>query len=101
MRQLDAAQVEPLLDAQQPPVDERRQRVGRGARGGEGARRRSSAMFSRKPESVEQLVLDDPAHGRRLVRQRALVEIAEDGVARAGQQVQRDLVASLARCACR
>ena len=43
----------------------------------------------------EQLVLDEPAHGRRLVGERALVEIAEDRVVRAGQQVERDLVAAL------
>ena len=31
MRQLDPAHVEPLLDAQQPAIDQRRKRVRRGA----------------------------------------------------------------------
>src|SRR5207302_9710543 len=37
VRELDAAQVEPLLDAQQPPVDEHRERAGRSSRLGETA----------------------------------------------------------------
>ena len=94
--QFDAAHVEPFLDAQQPPVDERRERVsGAAPAAAKCARRRLLRDVLAEAGFGQQLVLDDPAHGRRLVRERALVEIAEDGVPRAGQQVQRDLVASL------
>jgi hypothetical protein len=43
----------------------------------------------------QELVFDDAAHRRGLVGECPLVEIAEDGVVRAGQQVERDLVPSL------
>ena len=47
----------------------------------------------------EQVVLDELAHARRLVGERALVEFGEDGVARAGEQVGGDLGRGPARCA--
>ena len=43
----------------------------------------------------EQVVLDHLAHARRLVGERALVELGEDGVARAGEQVGGNLGAAL------
>ncbi len=49
----------------------------------------------------EQVVLDHLAHAGRLVGERALVELGEDRVARAGEEVGGDLVAALrdaARC---
>ena len=62
------------------------------------AKRCSQALLGdvlAKARVGEQLVLDDPAHRRGLVGQRALVEIAEDGGVRARQQVERDLGAPL------
>ena len=99
--QLDSAHVEAFLDTQQPPIDQRRERVGRGARGGEVRAQAFLGDVLAEARVGEQLVLDDPAHGRRLVGQRAFVEIAEDGVVGAGEQIQRDFARAPARCACR
>ena len=77
------------------------QRVGRSAGGG---KRLEHALLGQAFAIAglgQQLVLDDAAHALRLVGQRALVEFAEDRVARAGQQVGGDLRAALrhgARC---
>ena len=91
MRQLDAAHVEAFLDAQQPAVDELRQRIGLGACRGQ---RLGHALLGQALAIAglgEQFVLDDAPHAGRLVSQRALVELRQDRVARAGQQVRRNL----------
>ncbi len=57
---------------------------------------RSSRRSTRRASELavarlgEQLVLDHAAHARRLVGERALVELREDGLARAGEQVRGD-----------
>ena len=71
---LDPAQVEPLLDAQQPAVDERRQRVRRRAHRGESLAHALLGQAFAKARLGEHLVLDEFAHAGRLVGQRPLVE---------------------------
>ena len=95
MRQLDAAHIEPLLDAQQPAVDQRRERVGSGARLGEATEQALLGDVLAEAGVREQLVLDDAPHGRRLVGERALVEVAQDAGVRAGEEIEGDLVAAL------
>ena len=56
---------------------------------------RSSARLSRKPDSVSIWSSMNVRTPGRLVGERALVELGEDRVARAGEEVGRDLVASL------
>ena len=76
VRELDAAHVEPFLDAQQAPVDELRQRVRRSADRGE---RLSHALLGQalaKARLGQHLVLDELAHTGGLIGQRALVELA-------------------------
>jgi hypothetical protein len=93
--QLDAADVEPFLDTQQPAVDQGRQRSGRGAGLGEGLQHPLLGDVLAKARVGEQLVLDEAAHARWLVGQCPFVELGEDVGVRAGQQVGRDLGAAL------
>ncbi len=95
VRELDAAHVEPLLDAQQPPVHERGQRIGRGAGIGEGLEHALLGQALAEAGVRQQLVLDHLAQRRRLIGERALVELGQDGVVRAGEQVGGDLGAAL------
>ena len=95
VRELDAPHVEALLDAQQPPVDERRERVGSSTCLGE---RLADALLGNafaKAGFREQLVLDEAPHPLRLVGERAFVELGEDRVVRPGEQIGRDLGATL------
>ena len=91
VRQFDATHVEAFFDAQQAAVDQLRQRVGRGT----GREQRLGHALLGQALAVarfgQQFVLDHAPHARRLVRQRALVELRQDRVARAGQQVGGDL----------
>jgi hypothetical protein len=84
VRQLDAPHVEPLLDAEQAPVDEHRERIGRGTRCGETLLHALLGQALAVAGLGQQIVLDELPHARRLVGQRALVELAENIVAGAG-----------------
>ena len=76
MRELDAAHVEPFLDAQQAPVDQLRE----GIRRGTGAGQRLDHALLGEALAVaglgQQFVLDEAPHALRLVGERALVEFA-------------------------
>ena len=101
VRELDAAHVEAFLDAQQSTIDELGERVGFGARRCQGLRNALLGEALAIAGFRQQLVFDDAPHTGRLVDQRALVELRQDRVARAGQQVGRDLApcpAPAARC---
>jgi hypothetical protein len=91
MRQLHSAHVEPLLDAQQPPVDERGQRIGRRAGGRQAFLHALLGQAFAMAGLGEQVVFDELTHTGGLVRQCAFVEFAEYVVARAGQQVGGNL----------
>ena len=95
MRELDAAHVQPLLDAQQAPVDQRGQRIGRRTGGGEGLLHTLLGQAFAMAGLGEQVVLDELAHAGGLIGQRALVELGEDVVARACQQVRGNFGATL------
>ena len=88
VRELDAAHVEPLLDAQQAPVHQLRERVRRRARGGQ---RLGHALLGQALAIAglgEQFVLDHAPHARGLVGERALVEFAS-GSCRANRPAGR------------
>ena len=95
VREFRAAQVEPLLDAQQAPVDQRGERVGRGAGGGEGLQHALFGQALAEARLGQHLVFDELAHAGRLVGERAFVELGENRLARAGQEVDRDLAPAL------
>ena len=78
VRELDAPHIEPLLDAQQPAIDQHRERIGRGAGRLEAADQPLFGDVLAKARAGQQLILDDLAHRGRLIGQRALVEVAED-----------------------
>ena len=88
VRELDTPQVQAFLDAQQASVDQLRQRVGRSAGRVEALAQSLLGDVLAEAGIGEQVVLDDPAHLRWLVGQRALVEIREDLLVRAGEQVK-------------
>ena len=96
MRELDAAHVESFLDAQQATVDQLRERIGRRARRRQRLRDPLLGQALAVAGLGQQLVLDDAPHARGLVGERALVEFGEDRVARARQQIGRDLAAPCA-----
>ena len=88
MRKLDAAHIEPLFDAQQPPVDQQRQRSG-GCAGCTEQRRNPlfRDVFAISGLS-EKFVLDHPSHSGGLIGECALIELGQDGGMRTGQQIQ-------------
>jgi hypothetical protein len=95
VRELDAPEVEALLDAQQAPVDQQRQRPRRGAGLVQAAEEALLGHVLAEAGAREQVILDDAAHAGRLVGECTLVEVAEDARVRAGQQVQGDLASPL------
>ncbi len=97
MRQLHAPHVEPLLDAQQAPVHQGRERAGRRAGLVEAGQQPLLGHVLAESRAREQVVLDDLADRGRLIGERPLVEAAQRSVARmrAGEQVERDLLAPL------
>ena len=97
--ELDAADVEALLDAQQAPVDQLRQRAGRRARRGEELGEALLGEVLAVARLGEEMVLDHLPHARRLAGERALVELGQDGVARARPGGRRRSRRGPARCA--
>src|SRR6202040_2376252 len=95
MRELDATHVQALFDAQQAAVDQGRQRIGAGAHRLEAADKALLCDVLAEAGSRQELIFDYLAHGRLLVGERSLVEVAQDTGVRAGEQVQGNLVASL------
>ena len=95
VRELHAAHVQPLLDAQQAAVHQHRERVGCGTRSPETREHALLGDVLAESRRGEQFVLDDPPHHRRLVGEGALVEIAEDACMRSLEQVQGDLAPPL------
>jgi hypothetical protein len=95
VRELHPAHVQALLDAQQAPVHQRRQRPGRGGSRREGLDDTLLGQALAEARLGEHFVLDEAAHPFGLVGERALVELVQDRVARAGEQVRGDLGATL------
>ncbi|TMH55143.1 MAG: hypothetical protein E6H55_18965 [Betaproteobacteria bacterium] len=95
VRQLYPANVEALLDAQQPAIDECGQRLQRRACRRE---RLLHALFGEAfavPGFGQQVVFDELTHAGRLIGERALVELGEDRVVRSREEVNGDLGATL------
>src|SRR5579862_322311 len=95
VRELDAADIEPLLDTQQASVHEDGKRVGRGTGLGKAADQTFLGYILAKTGIGEQVVLDDAPDGGRLIGERALVEVLQNRGMRAGEEVQGDLAAAL------
>ena len=95
MRELDASDVETLLDAQQAAVDQQRERVRPGAGFRKPAQQALFGDVFAKAGNGQQIVLDDVTHRGRLVGEGALVEIGENRGMRASQQIKRDIAAAL------
>ena len=93
--QLHAAHIEPLLDAQQPAVHECGQRLGRSAGGDEAFFHPLLGEALAVAGVGEQLVLDERAHAGGLVGEGAFVELGENGVAGAREEVGGDFRATL------
>ena len=95
VRQLYPAHIEPLLDAQQSPVDERGERIGSRTRRG---KRLPNALLRNafaKAGVGQQFVFDVAADRLRLVGERALVEVGQDRIVRSREEVNRDFGATL------
>ncbi len=95
VRELHPAKVEPFFDPQQPAIDERGERIGRGAGRREAAQNPLFRDALAEARLGEHLVLDEAAHTLGLVGESALVELAQDRLARAGHEVRGNLAAAL------